>query len=77
MEPSPSLLGTAEAATRIGIERSTLTRWVAAGRIKVAAKLPGRTGAVLFTRDEVERVAKEYLAERTPVQVRPEEVAAS
>lgn len=71
------LLGSAEAARCIGVERSTLTRWIATGRITPAHKMPGRTGAVLFTRDEVERVAKEYLAERTPVQVRPEEVAAS
>lgn len=54
------LLATVEAAEIIGVERSTLSRWAASGRIKVAHQLPGRNGAVLFARSEVERVAHEY-----------------
>ena len=54
------LLATIEAAQIIGVERSTLSRWVSAGRIKVAHRLPGKNGAVLFARSEVERVAREY-----------------
>ena len=62
MPETPSLVGTAEAAETIGVERSTLTRWVQLGRMRPAIKLPGRNGAVLFDLAEVERVAAEYQA---------------
>lgn len=58
------LLATIQAAEIIDVERSTLSRWVASGRISVAHQLPGRTGAVLFERAEVERVAAEWAAEK-------------
>lgn len=54
------LIGTAEAAEVIGVERSTLSHWIAKGRITPAQKLPGKTGVLLFTRAEVERVRDEY-----------------
>lgn len=57
------LLGTVEAAEVIGVERSTLSRWIDSGRISYLRKLPGKNGAVLFARDEVERVAKDYAAQ--------------
>lgn len=41
-------LTSAEACQRLGIDRSTLSRWVASGRIKPAVKLPGLRGAMLF-----------------------------
>lgn len=59
---SPDLIGTAEAAETIGVERSTLSHWIAKGRIAPALKLPGRTGSMLFTPAEVERVRAEYAA---------------
>ncbi|HPU40182.1 MAG TPA: helix-turn-helix domain-containing protein [Microthrixaceae bacterium] len=59
------LLGTVEAAEVIGCERSTLSRWITAGRIAPLKKLPGRNGAVLFSRAEVDRVAAIYATERT------------
>ncbi len=55
------MLTTAQACQVLGIERTTLTRWVAAGRIKPAHKLPSRNGAFLFHRDDV----KALVAERT------------
>lgn len=58
------LLSTIEAAEVIDVERSVLSRWVASGRIAVAHKLPGRNGAMLFARSEVDRVAAEYALER-------------
>lgn len=62
----PDLIGTTEAAQIIDVDKATLTRWVASGRIAAATKLPKKNGAYLFTRDEVERVASEYAAtERT------------
>lgn len=39
-----------------GIDRSTLSRWVAADRIAYLHKLPGVRGAFLFDDAEVKRV---------------------
>lgn len=50
-----TLLSSAEACELLNIDRSTLNRWVASGRIAPSQKLPGRTGAYLFTGSEVER----------------------
>lgn len=55
---------TPQACSVLGIDRSTLTRWVRSGRIEPTGKLPGRTGAFLFTRAEVDRVKRELDAER-------------
>lgn len=63
--PEPDLLSTVEAAAIIGVERSTLSRWIDSGRIAPALKLPGINGAHLFARSEVDRVAASYEAERT------------
>lgn len=58
-----NLLSTAEAVEAIGLKSpSTISRWVDAGRITPAKKLGGKTGAYLFTEDEVRRVAAEYAA---------------
>lgn len=56
------LIGTVEAADLIGVNRSTISHWIAKGRIEPAQKLPGKTGVLLFTRSEVERVRDEYAA---------------
>lgn len=58
------LLATVEVAERLGVERSTLSRWVQLGKIKVAQQLPGKTGSMLFAETEVERVAGELAAAR-------------
>jgi len=60
------LLPTADAAEAIGVKPSTLSRWVASGRIAYVHKLPGKTGPFLFTRSEVERVRDEYAASLVP-----------
>jgi len=52
----------ATACSWLGIDRSTLTRWVQAGHIKPAFKFPGKAGAFLFERAEVERVQRERTA---------------
>lgn len=57
-----ALLSTAEAVAKLNIDRSTLTRWVAAGRIKPAHKLPGLRGAYLFDPTEVQRLRDENRA---------------
>lgn len=50
MSQPPDLIGSAETCDLLDIDRSTLTRWVAAGKVAPAVRLPGRTGALLFDR---------------------------
>lgn len=51
---------TAEACRRLGFkDRSSLTRYVAEGRIAPVMKLEGRTGAYLFDPAEVDRFKTE------------------
>ena len=57
--PIPS----AEACERLGIDRSTLSRWVAAGRITPTFRLPGATGSMLFDPKDVERLERELKAD--------------
>ena len=66
------LLPTADAAEAIGVSPSTLSRWVASGRIAYVHKLPGKRGPFLFTRSEVERVRAEYAASLVPATPSPE-----
>ena len=53
------LIGTTEAARILNIDKPTLTRWVAAGRITAAHKLPGKNGAFIFHRADITALAKE------------------
>ena len=50
---SPDLIGSAEVCDLADIDRSTLSRHVALGKIKPAVRLPGITGAMLFDRRDV------------------------
>ncbi len=62
------LVGTSEAAAIIGVERSTLVRWVQMGRrIAPAMRLQGKNGAYLFHRVEVERTAQTWATENAAV----------
>jgi predicted site-specific integrase-resolvase len=51
------LIGSKESCTILGIDKATLSRWVNAGHITAAHKLPGRNGAYLFTRQSIEALA--------------------
>ena len=51
------LIGTTEAAERLGVDRSTFFRWMQLGRITPVLKLPGQTGAMLFNPDDVDALA--------------------
>jgi excisionase family DNA binding protein len=55
----PDLLGTTEAAAELGLERSTLARWVQLGKLTPAVKLPGPTGAMLFRRSDIDALRDE------------------
>lgn len=60
MAQTPRLLSTVEACERIGIDRSTLSRWIKFGEAEPAMRLPGKTGAYLFTVAEVDRLAAQF-----------------
>lgn len=64
MPQAQDLMTSADVCTALMIDRSTLSRWVAAGRIVAAFKLPGPRGAFLFAPDEVERVKAHARVER-------------
>ncbi|WP_144630257.1 helix-turn-helix domain-containing protein [Arthrobacter woluwensis] len=49
------LIGTASAASILGIDRATLTRWVATGRISPLGRIDG-SGPFVFDRSDIEAV---------------------
>jgi excisionase family DNA binding protein len=49
-----NLLSTAEAADRLGVSVRTVTRWAESGRLPVAHRMPGVTGAMLFEESAVD-----------------------
>jgi excisionase family DNA binding protein len=51
----------AEAADMLGVDRRSVVRFIEHGDLKPAMKLPGRTGAYLFARDEVEQLRDQRL----------------
>ena len=53
-----STITTAEAAEILGRTVATVNRMVLIGRLKPVRKLPGKTGAYLFDRKAVEKLAK-------------------
>jgi predicted site-specific integrase-resolvase len=52
------LIGAAEAAGILGLERSTLTRWIHGGKIKPLTQLDGARGAYVFDRTDVVSIAQ-------------------
>ena len=52
------VISSAEAAKRLGIDKSTLHRWVRAGRIKPIERLP--SGYLRFNLSEVDRVKRSF-----------------
>jgi predicted site-specific integrase-resolvase len=64
MAQTPTFVGSAEACEAIGIDRSTLSRWIKDGTAAPAMRLPGKTGAYLFTPAEINRLTKVYAEAR-------------
>lgn len=58
------LISTAEAAAILGTTVSTVNRRAIAGQIPVAQQLPGMTGARLFRRSVVTRLAERLAVEK-------------
>lgn len=54
MPQTPDLIGAAEAARILDVDRTTVSLWARIGKLTPAVRLPGRTGAVLFDRSDVE-----------------------
>lgn len=50
----PDLISADQACAILEVSRSTLTRWVAADVLDEAHKMPGKNGAFLFHRSDVE-----------------------
>lgn len=64
MHTPPSEITSREAAELLGVaEISTVMRYVRLGKLVPARKLPGRTGAYLFRRRDVEKLAQHRLAD--------------
>lgn len=59
MPTTTDLLTVAEVARERGKHIRTVHRMVAAGRLVPALRLPGKTGALLFTREDVEKAFSE------------------
>lgn len=61
--PQNQFIGSADAALALGIDRSTLIRWIAAGKLTPLGRISDTpTGAHLFRRVDVERLAKKRTA---------------
>lgn len=52
------LIGAAEAAEILGLERSTLTRWIQRKRITPLTQLDGKRGAYVFDRSDVVSISQ-------------------
>jgi predicted site-specific integrase-resolvase len=53
------IIGSTEACTILAVDKSTLSRWVAAGRITPVARLPRKNGALIFNRSDIDALAAE------------------
>lgn len=51
------LIGSAEARKILQVDKSTLSRWVAAGTVTPIKRFAGRTGAMIFRRGDIEKLA--------------------
>jgi len=58
------LIGSVEAAAILGVDPATVVRWAHSGRLDPVTKAPGRTGAILFSRAQIRRLAAERVAAR-------------
>lgn len=64
--PDTDLIGSTEALGILEIDRSTLSRWVAAGRLTPVTRLSG--GAFVFRKTDVESLAAERAEPTAPIE---------
>lgn len=55
--PQPDFIGSAEVARLLKINQVTVARWVASGELTPVHKLPGKNGAYLFNRADIDKLA--------------------
>lgn len=55
-DPPTEFIGSAEVARLLEINQVTVSRWVTSGDLIPAHKLPGKNGAYLFKREDVDRL---------------------
>lgn len=60
--PLNDLIGSAEAATILHIDRASVNRWAARGVLEAAVRAPGATGPRLFYRADVLALAESRLS---------------
>lgn len=58
------LISVTEAATILGVDPATVTRWAKSGKLPYLRKMPGKTGAFLFDAGAVRRVAQEQMVRK-------------
>lgn len=58
-QPPQDLVGTAEVCRLLEVNPATVGRWAASKKLPPAHKLPGKNGAYLFHRADVEKLAAE------------------
>lgn len=61
-KPTPELIASIDVCKRLGIDRSTLSRWVQIGKATPAMRLGAGRGAFLFTPAEVDKLVAEQAA---------------
>ena len=54
---SDDLIGSKDACRILNVDRATLVRWVWAGELTPAMKLPSKNGAYLFARADIDTLA--------------------
>lgn len=59
MHSPTDLVGTAEICRTLEVNPATVSRWVKAKKLHPVHRLPGKNGALLFTRAEVDRFVSE------------------
>lgn len=55
----PVLLGSAQACAALGVDRSTLTRWVKSGRLQAVGQVGRHGGAYVFAEEAINAAAAE------------------
>ncbi len=58
MQKGDNLIGSAEAAALLGIDRATVTRGVKSGKYTTVGRMPGKTGVYLFDRSYIDALSK-------------------
>lgn len=62
MHSPTDLVGTAEICRSLEVNPATVSRWVKTKKIHPVHRLPGKNGAFLFTRAELDRFTSERAA---------------